>query len=345
MRGHWESQTRKLNRHYQSASNDKTWNRIGLLIPLDCVYAPFYGVFRTDNGMPLFKTDITGLSFSQSVDPKIEIAKIDVDVRPYIPRISDDYYYWDSEWGSQQPLQFVAGENGCKIRFYDYFDENLQHFTYKDIMTIPAGTDFGQCKFDLIKPEYDFYVVRGLKTDVGGQYDLGTVYESISTGTVKYDIKVRQRNVFTGGYGSTTYGFGFDLGLFGDSVRGDVYYNNSGLHMFPFIMESYSFDYFDYTKFFTGGTPPLCYNYGYPTPADGYGLSGLQCPEIWHTGPITSDASDYFRYRMPGFIYEHSGGASGTTYMTPIPMAPDNYMYATLWVLKRLTKINSTIMG
>ena len=317
------------NGHWQSSGNgsgERTWDGEGSLVPQGYYFSPFYAAFS--NGQPLLKTDVTKLSFSASIDPNIEIAKIDVDVRPYIPRITDGYYEWDeSVQGQQLPLQWIADDNGCVIRFWDY-----NGLTYTDVATIPGSTDFSEQTFDLIKPDYDFYVVRGLKTNVGYSYNLEAVYNDISTGKIKYDISAKMNpagvsnlsGYYHGMYGDFgDYGAGATI-LTGAPMSSFVLGYNNGFITYPVA---------DRTKFITGGTPRR-------SPDSQRSWSGTQRPSIWHTGAVNSRSIPNGPYLLPGFKYP-----TGATMEMVEPVEGGDYRYAALWVLKKLTKMTGTIVG
>ena len=324
MRGHWVSQTRKLNRHYQSGGGKK-WDGNGILRPVDCIFAPYYGVFT--NGVFLGKTDVRNLSWTMSADANIDFAKIPVKVKPYIPRITDGYYDWDASQGQQQPLQWITHENGCVIRFWD-----ADVRAYTDIATIPANTDLSTAQFDLIQPEYDYYIFRGLFSVLGYSYNAKTAYDALTDGKITYNFKA----IKTASLVSSPHNF---LGLYGYFGNENVpYYNDTSALMTPMYMDyskGFGRPYFGTeTKVVTGGGPTL-------SPNTETSWSGEQRPSIWHTGCINSQYMSYSPYNLPGFIYPDKFKSS--FYRTNDPN--DTYTYAQVFILKGLKKIRGTIYG
>lgn len=311
--GHWQS----------TGSGERTWDGEGILRPVDCILAPYYGVFT--NGAFLGRTDVRNLSWTMSADANIDFAKIPVEVKPYIPRTTDGYYDWSSSQGQQQPLKWITGENGCAIRFWDADGQN-----YTDTMTIPANTDLSTEQFDLIQPEYDYYIFRGLFSTLGYSYNAKTAYDALTGSNITYDFQATKHT------GQSPRNF---LGLYGSfGNENDHYYNNTTT-----LMEKL---YIDYDKGFgaqyygteakvvTGGTPPL-------SPFTQTSWSGKQYPSIWHTGSINSQFIPYNGHNLPGFIYPSNFNLP--FYRTNDP--EDVYTYAQVFILKGLKKIRGTITG
>ena len=326
MRGHWQSQTRKLNRHYQSGgAGGKKWDGDGILRPVDCLLAPYYGVFT--NGTFLGRTDVRNLSWTLSADANIDFAKIPVEVKPYIPRITDGYYDWDSSQGQQQPLKWITNNNGCVIRFWDADGQN-----YTDIATIPGNTDLSTEQFDLIQPEYDYYIFRGLFSVLGYSYNAKTAYDALTDGKITYNFKATKQ---TSQVPSVTNYLGL-YGYFGN--ENDQYYNNTTALMTQMYIDfdkGFGRAYFGTeTKVVTGGTPPL-------SPFTQTSWSGEQRPSIWHTGSINSQFIPYNVHNLPGFIYPNNFKLP--FYRTNDPN--DIYTYAQVFILKGLKKIRGTIVG
>lgn len=328
MRGHWQGGAlRKMNHHWQGAivsQKEKEWDGSDNLVPTDCIFAPYYGVFF--NGSFLGSTDVTALNYQQSSDPDIEYAKIDVEVKPYIPRITDGYYDWDASQGTQSPLEWIAHPNGCVIRRWD-----PDGVYYTDIGTIPSGTDFSTQQFDLIQPEYDYYVLRGRYDTVGSSRNIKTLYDGWSTGKITYDFKASKiQSLIT-----SPENFMGLFGLFGEEPKGSAYqYDVTSL------MESMHLSFgqkqFRGTlpQFITGGTPLT-------SPTTQVSWSGKQYPSIWHTGCINQRYQPSNLHNLPGFIY-----TEGKSVQFLRPNSGDlTYCYAQVFILKKLKKIRGTITG
>lgn len=327
MRGHWQGGAlRKMNHHWQGAiaSTDKVWDGSDNLVPTDCIFAPFYGVFV--NGSFLGYTDVTALSYQQSSDPDLQYAKLDVEVKPYIPRITDGYYDWDASQGTQSPLQWLAHPNGCVIRRWD-----VDNLNYTDIGSIPAGTDFSSEQFDLIKPEYDCYILKGRFDTIGYSRNIKTLYDSWSNGSIRYDFRATKVQSLV----TSPHNYIGLYGLFGEEPKGASYQYNTTALLEPMFL-GYSVKEFKNiaTKFVSGGTPPT-------SPTTQVSWSGKQYPSIWHTGVVNQLYQPYNPHNLPGFIYPNNAVVNFVR-----PNSGDlTYCYAQVFILKKLKKIRGTITG
>lgn len=329
MRGHWISETRKLNRHWQSGGGSglKYWDGTGILNPIDCYLAPFYGVFQ--NGAFLGRTDVSSLTFSATTDNYIEIAEVeDIEVKPYIPRITDNYYDWNSTTqGTQSPLQWIAHEDGCVVRYWEASGN-----VYHDLQTIPADTDFSATQFSLIKPSYKFYVLRGNHNNIGYSYNVSTVITPLLPSRIAYNFQATIDTSAT----QVSYMHGL-YGLFGQEDQGSTYQYNTTALMTPTMLlyspNKWGLSYYGTaTKFITGGTPPT-------SPTSQVSWSGVQYPSIWHIGPICgqwrpnndSDLNGFTNIGSVSFQSQREGGG--------------DYVYAQIMILQGLEKITGTITG
>lgn len=314
--GHWQT--------YQAAPAIKTWDGDGGLRPLDCFFAPYYGIFV--NGQFEKYTDVSNLTWQPTADPNLEYAKIQVDVRPYIPRITDQYYDWDASQGQQTPLQWIAGQNGCVIRRWD-----PDGMFYTDVETIPAGTDFSTAQFDLIKPTFDYYIFRGLFSNIGYSYNTATALAPFTDGKITYDFLAQK---ISGAQGvNSMHGL---HGLFGEEPKGSAYqYTTSALMKQMFLDDSKKFGNpvsGTGTKAITGGAPPT-------SPTTQVSWSGVQYPAIWHTGCVNSDFIPMNVSNLPGFKN------AGSTLFFRTDNGTSQYAYAQAFVLKKLEKVRGTIVG
>lgn len=314
--GHWQS--------YDAAPVERTWDGVGGLRPLDCFLAPYYGVFM--NGRFEKYTEVGNLTWQQSADPNIDYAKITVEVRPYIPRITDNYYDWDASQGQQTPLQWIAGQNGCVIRRWD-----PDGIFYTDVETLLPGIDFSTEQFDLIQPTFDYYILRGLFSTVGYSYNTAQALSGLTDGKITYNFAAQKISGVNGV--ASVQGL---HGLFGEEPKGGAYQYVTSAPMTQMFM--------DYSKNFgtlqlgtgsktiTGGGPPT-------SPTTQVSWSGVQYPAIWHTGCINSDFIPYNVHNLPGFRN------AGVTPFFRANNGTTTYAYAQAFILKKLEKVRGTIVG
>lgn len=153
MRGHWQSQTRKLNRHYQSAggNNGCTWDPSKSYLfrmKKDNKYyypAPWYAYFK--DGKLVQKLNFAEMQFNEFIDGMTVYKEEGIELVPYLPKTSDDYYV-----GNTQELSFVANKDFDLIITANYQDYVIA--SYK------AGENINSVSCNLLKLKYDLYVVR-----------------------------------------------------------------------------------------------------------------------------------------------------------------------------------------
>lgn len=151
MRGHWLSQTRKLNRHYQSGgTGETTWNPLA-----GCLYkmtkggvtyypAPSYCVLH--NGRMLQEI-FYNRQYSASAISGVEISEEQVlEYVPYFPKSSDSYYIGTN----LDPVTWKA---------YDALDV-IENDSQEVIVSYSAGEDLSSKNANLIKLTYAGYVLK-----------------------------------------------------------------------------------------------------------------------------------------------------------------------------------------
>lgn len=320
MRGHWVSQTRKLNRHYQSAGGgNKIW-KDGPLFPVNALQAPFYGVFIGGAFAPWI--DVSQLAFSTSVDSTVDLCKIDCVVKPYIPRITDGWYPWNEETqGTQKELTWFAGDNGCEI----LYGNSGAPGSYPGFDIIPAGTDLSAYELPLIHPTYDFYIARRKYSD-GAYYDMKSVYDDLTNGRAKYSFKAAKND---------SKGHNGFVGSFGNENI-NLYYNHDKLwndFMSASVNRQFGVEYFGtQNKFSVQGVIEK-------NPSTETGWSGKQTV----TGMYCNGLSEYMQpdYKiLPGFIY-----SSKTIFTRPGMGDYTDYCYTPVWVLKDLEVKKGAVTG
>lgn len=304
------------------ASGDThTW-RDGSLFPTTALQAPFYGVFINGAFAPFI--DISTLTFSPSVDSTVDLCKIECEVKPYIPRISDKWYDWDTELqGEQKEVRWIAGENGCKI-FYDN-TIGSPPIEYPGFDIIPAGTDLSTYELPLIVPTYDFYIARRRYSD-GAYYDMKNVYDDLTDGKAKYSFKANK----TEGIGNNGF-----VGSFGNE-NNNMYYNHDEIwddSMCASGFREFGAEYYGtQNKFSVQGTIDK-------NPSSETSWSGKQTV----TGMYCNSFSEYMqpgKMVLPGFVYKYK------TFFTRPKMGDYiDYCYTPVWVLKSLEVKKGPVTG
>lgn len=154
MRGHWLSQTRKLNKHYQSGgtggTGETTWNPLA-----GCLYkmtkggvtyypAPSYCVLH--NGSMLQEI-FYNRQYSPSAVAGVEISEEQVlEYVPYFPKSSDSYYIGTN----LNPVSWKA---------YDALDV-IENDSQEVIVSFNAGEDLSSKNANLLKLTYAGYVLK-----------------------------------------------------------------------------------------------------------------------------------------------------------------------------------------
>lgn len=316
MRGHWQSQTRKLNKHYQSSGvADKTWNGSKDLSPADCIVAPSYVLMK--DGKMINAIPYASLIFEPSPMTGIDMCKIDCTVEPYIPKISDDYFGWNPETqGEQKEVAWFAGKD-CKV----YFRDKLSMIPEENPLfnVIPEGTDFSMLRVPLIVPEYDVYVLRRSST---GGVDTSKLFENLGGGKCKYNFKTYSKKEMDD-YRSI-------VGTFGDETN-NIYYNEEVVqNNLNEIVNRYDGT---WNNVFINGAISRF-------PGSEIGWSGRQTITSIFSGCV----SRYWNSKLPGCSHG-SGPIYGTTYFNRLSNIGSDYAFAMMYILKRLKKEERTITG
>ena len=165
MRGHWQtSGLRKLNRHYQSAGGGAGGGGAGVPrnVKKGCVrkltkggvdYFPAPSYCWVQNGAMVLDLPYSGHSFNQLITG-IEYAKIEnIELVPYIPKTSDNYYV-----GNVTNVFFTAdGDAELYIDDGAYGPEGNRRDV---IMSWHDGDDISTGTGNFIKCKYVAYIVR-----------------------------------------------------------------------------------------------------------------------------------------------------------------------------------------
>ena len=153
MRGQWESQTRRLNRHYQSAGGDHMYqwdpsNRYLVRMKKDNEYyypAPWYAYFKS--GELVQKVNFAEMQFTDFIDGITVYEEKGIELLPYLPKTSDNFYT-----GNTQELTFVANKDFNMVITGDNGDHVIG--SYK------SGVNINYVSCNLLKLKYDLYVTK-----------------------------------------------------------------------------------------------------------------------------------------------------------------------------------------
>lgn len=347
MKGHWLSQTRKLNRHYQDGEleegkegkeeekkdpDKKTWDGSEPLDLNGALVAPYYGVFM--NGKFANYIDVHELSYQNSKIPEIEYAKLNVDVKPYIPRVADKYYDWNEEvifgqhmeQGKQTELQWLTHKNGMRIIHND------DNFIFADeIGKLPSGIDLSKKEFTLIKPEYDLYILRAKYQFGKYSHDIGKLYEEWVPKEIPIELPKKESNK-NPEYAEPAVAYLGFYGYFGEEPHGDLYMRDVDAHVLHFqdIVTVYKDKKY---VILTGGSPPT-------SPSTETSWAGKQYVSVWSVRNL----SQYLfpsKHHLPGIVHNHFDNVQ---YFEGVPK-DSKYMYKKMFVLKKVTTIKGALTG
>ena len=318
MRGHWLSQTRKLNRHYQSAGTGvRVWDGSKDLCPADCFVAPSYALMN--NGQMINAIPYSSLVFEPSPMDGIDMCKIDCTVEPYIPKIADNYFPWNEEkQGVQKEVTWFADKDfkiyypeGSKLKFIEH--------PLLNTIPIPEGTDFSSLKLPLIVPEYDVYVLR--RSTEGG-VKTKELFDQLGGGKCTYNFKVYN--------GKDMSAFRLLFGKFGNETS-DVYLDAS---TGPTHLNDISNRYVGWDNVCITGAI-------YRNPWTTACWSGRQTL----TGIITGCISRFWNENFPGCAHGDDA-VYGITYFYRLGGKHyAEYAFAMMYILKSLKKEERTITG
>ena len=349
MKGHWLSQTRKLNRHYQDGEweeeekkdpDKKTWDGKEPLDLHGALVAPFYGVFM--NGKFVNYIDVRELSYQQSKNPEIEYAKLNVDVRPYIPRVADKYYDWNEEvifgqhmeQGKQTELQWFAHEKGMEITVSDDRD-----YFFAKIGDLPSGTDLSKKMFTLVKPDYDLYILRAKYNkpkdifDIhANSYDIEEIYNDFALKEVPIDIP-KNEDIVKLTYDRTDGALRGFYGYFGEEPHGDLYMRDTSAY--PSFFQKIKYKYRDKKYVITVGQLPET------SPSTETSWAGKQYVREWTIGRVSQDCFPG-RPDLPGNIYNFPSGFKLT--FESIPQEKE-HTYFVMFILKKISTIKGALTG
>ncbi len=161
MRGHWETGgLRKLNRHYQSAGGsgagvpwDYTKGCIRKVTSGGASYFPAPSYCWVQNGAMVLDLPYEGHSFSQLIE-NVEYAKIEnIELLPYIPKTSDNYY----TLGTQDVYFTADGDAEIYIEGDVYGSVNPRRDV---ILSFSDGENLNSKQANFIKGKYVCYILR-----------------------------------------------------------------------------------------------------------------------------------------------------------------------------------------
>lgn len=327
MRGYWVSQTAKFNKHWQSGgqgeSPGRPWPSGNSFYSTEALIAPFYGLFL--NGVFTPWIDVTKLSF-QPTGYDVDICELqNVEVKPYIPRVSDGFYMWDDVDGQQRELHWYAHETeGCRVQIPRSYGGN------ETLFMIPPGTDMHTYQMKLLKPTYRVFILRR-SFEGYGAYDLSELFS-----TVTGQARVKATGVFEnrGPYsGSGLYG------LWANENSG--YDQWMSLLKRSFSLGTWGSNWAGMTEndVMTGGTPNMrAFSQSY--------FSGKQqisdfYTNYWDSYVVPRPSTGPGDANMPGFEY----GYGNTYFSRPVMGNNINNVYQAWFVLQKLEVIDSTIVG
>ena len=172
MRGQWESQTRKLNRHYQSAGGDHMYqwnpsNRYLVRMKKGNEYyypAPWYAYFKS--GELVQKVNFAEMQFKDFIDGISVYEDKGIELLPYLPKTSDNFYT-----GNTQELTFVANKDFNMV----ITDDNGDHV----IGSYKSGENINSVSCNLLKLKYDLYVTKKDGLDDYTRDELFDIYNKI----------------------------------------------------------------------------------------------------------------------------------------------------------------------
>ena len=172
MRGQWESQTRKLNRHYQSAGGDNMYqwdpsNKYLVRMKKGNEYyypAPWYAYFKS--GELVQKVNYAEMQFTDFIDGITVYEEKGIELLPYLPKTSDNFYT-----GNTQELTFVANKDFNMV----ITDDNGDHV----IGSYKSGVNINSVSCNLLKLKYDLYVTKKDGLDDYTREELFDIYNKI----------------------------------------------------------------------------------------------------------------------------------------------------------------------
>lgn len=205
MKGHWLSQTRKLNRHYQSGEIVDKSGKSKLSPEEGCIYkvvkndtkyypAPSYCVLKDGKMLQEISYD---RNYSASGVEGIEISEEQVlEYVPYIPKDSDDYYVKpiiDKKpviWKAEKAFDVIEGDAKEKI------------------VSFLAGEDLSSKNANLIKLTYGGYVIKkkGINYITGDEFFKVCEKLAEKLGGADIDGEAFYTGYDTVGYGGSWYG-------------------------------------------------------------------------------------------------------------------------------------------
>lgn len=317
MRGYWISQTAKFNKHWQSGGQGggggKIWPEGKSFQATEGIIAPFYGLFV--NGVFTPEIDLSRLTFT-STAYNTDIAEVqNIEVKPYIPRVSDHYYLWEEEYdGQQRELSwYTHSQYGCKVWEQHYGGA-------AELFTIPAGVNLATYTMKLLKPTYKLYILR--KPYAASGYNLSQLFDEVSG-----QSRVTSSGIFTD---ERPYGPTGIYGELGNENSDSYYVEGEWKSDYALNINSYGIQ---YDKAASGGLPRKAIDQTY--------YSGRQQVTDIYSGLWSSYLLPSSTHNMPGGEY-----GLGNTYFARNNIGYDySYMYAAWYILQRLDTIDGTIVG
>lgn len=324
MRGHWLSQTRKLNRHYQSGggNGETLWNPLaGCLCKVtkggvDYYPAPSYCVLH--NGLMLQEIFYNRVYQASGVSG-IDISEEEVlEYVPYMPKRSDQYY-------------INPGVSPLAVMWEAKTDFNvLQPDLNESIVSFSTGEDLSNKNANLLKLIYAGYVLKKSGTANITRQEYQAVFQALenSHGYAKID-------------GRGTYSGNAVPEYYIASMTGDfsaVSGTSVGINfMFDLVGNNGFYTYSQNIQAFKYPAMTVQPQYQVTSVWDGVQkVEAMNAPSI--TPYVTSDVGGYTS--MHGF----AAGTGGSTPTTLYDLA-ENARFCPIQILKRVEVVTCPITG
>lgn len=295
--------------------------------------APSYGVFI--NGVFTKYIDVSELTFEPvtlSGFTDFRICQIPgVEVRPYMPKLSDNYFDWNPDFGTQQELSWITDpDNGCIIETRDRY-MNIEVVGY-----LPPNIDLSRINLGLVNCTYDLYIVERDYAGIIG-YNLKNLYEHYATGEVETEARDNDETKIT----RQPLGI---YGLIGDANSG------GGARLTSCLAEDMCSGYDSHpfgitlngteNKFLIGGCLAT-------SPGSEDSFSGQQKISHIYTNAIDGTDPTLHNIGLPGFRYGESPSipARSSTFSRPNQGDYINKIYTTMWIMRELRVEPGTIVG
>lgn len=220
MRGQWISETRKLNRHYQSGGDDDDddglWDASnGSLFAVEKGGELYYnGALYADisSGKPLIYINTQTDKFVPSgVAPGVMICHKELNLVPYWPR-SDDGFFATNPLITE-PIVYKAGDDGLKFTIsQDFYTDTIDQYRRTDtVAEYAAGEILSSKIINLLKYKVDAYVCTYATADLNDTTLIDNIVNIIKDALGKDIVKIDGHPIYahspcyTSGGGTYTY--------------------------------------------------------------------------------------------------------------------------------------------